>query len=174
MPKSKTQISSIYTKLSSIKPVTTTTTSTANNSTTSPTHHNKEKEKEPKVANNNKISSIPNYSNKTVKTTQIGNVMPSVKYINGNSNKTSIKKPELSPSKKVSQLVKPQIVLNNVNKMKRIPSKKSESDGNSHSSLSSSDSSLNANHEIIDLKNEYNSVKMVRNGISDCWSINWW
>ncbi len=148
--------------------MTTTTTTAATNISTFPPHKNSNnnKEKEQKVAS--KISSIPNYSNKTVKTTQIGNVLPSVKYINCNTNKNSIKKPELSPSKKVSQLVKPQIVLNNVNKINRIPSKKSESDGNSHSSLSSSDSSLNANHEIVDLKNEYNSVKMIRNGISDC------
>lgn len=172
LPKSKTQISSIYTKLSSIKP--TATTAPAATSQPSHNHHNPV---DPK--SNGKISSsIPNFSNKTVKTTQIGNVLP-IKLTNGNTK--SIKKPELSPinSKKVSQLVKPQIVLTNgspkggplngtKNGTKTIL-KKTESDGNSQSSLSSSDSSLNTNHrDLVDLKNEYNSVQNGKNGIANC------
>lgn len=160
LPKSKTQISSIYTKLSSIKP-TTCGNGTSSTATTSQNHGDS---KTP-----TKTSSIPNFSNKTVKTTQIGNVLPT-KLSNGN---TKPKKPELSHShtKKVSHLVKPTILLNNasvktsINGAKKI-TKNSESDGNSQSSLSSSDSSLNTNHQdLVDFRNEYNSTQK---GINNC------
>ncbi|CAO1340147.1 unnamed protein product [Diamesa serratosioi] len=88
LPKSKTQISSVYTKLSSIKPLSATNII----STTS---------------NANKNSSIPNYTNcKSVKTTSIGNAAAAVAANAGTKMSTT-----LAPAKKISQLVKPQVII---------------------------------------------------------------
>lgn len=96
LSKSKTQISSVYTKLSSIKP------QSANLIT----------------SNANKNSSIPNYTNcKSVKTTSIGNAVAvnATNYTN-NTNNTNNKgklsnESVTAPAKKISQLVKPQVII---------------------------------------------------------------
>lgn len=130
LSKSKTQISSIYTKLSSIKPTNLSTNASSRN------------------------SSIPNYVNtKPVKTTQIGNSQVSpAKMLNVTNTARS---PNRSP-KRIPQLVKPSIV-NGTNKvsskslMSFIP-KCDDSNGNSATSslsTSSSNSSLNASSRIV-------------------------
>lgn len=122
LSKSKTQISSIYTKLSSIKPTNTNLSTNANS----------------------RNSSIPNFLNpKPVKTTQIGSSQASpVKLLNvSNTARSPIKSP-----KRIPQLVKPSMVskaslINNF--MAKV-----DSNGNSATSslsTSSSNSSLNAN-----------------------------
>ncbi|CRL00117.1 CLUMA_CG013398, isoform A [Clunio marinus] len=127
MTKSKTQISSIYTKLSSIKPSSTSLTSNANSKN---------------------LSSASNFSNpKPVKTTQIGNLQGlSVKTLNVvNTARSPIKSP-----KRIPQLVKPNIT-NGASKISSKPfinfkTKPSDSNGNSATSslsTSSSNSSLN-------------------------------
>lgn len=94
LPKSKTQISSVYTKLSSIKPQSANLITTAN--------------KNP--------SSIPNYntnSSKSVKTTSIGNAV-AVNVTNNNTNikgKLSNESGTAPAVKKISQLVKPQVII---------------------------------------------------------------
>lgn len=130
LSKSKTQISSIYTKLSSIKPTNPSTNASSRN------------------------SSIPNYVNtKPVKTTQIGSSQAApTKTLNVTN---AVRSPIRSP-KRIPQLVKPSIV-NGANK---IPSKSlmsfmpksDDSNGNSATSslsTSSSNSSLNANSRIV-------------------------
>lgn len=136
LSKSKTQISSIYTKLSSIKPTNANSTSTANS----------------------RNSSIPNYMNpKPVKTTQIGSSQASpTRTLNvANAARSPIKSP-----KRIPQLVKPSIV-NGANKMSSkslisfLP-KSDDSNGNSATSslsTSSSNSSLNANGNISPVRN---------------------
>lgn len=122
LSKGKTQISSIYTKLSSITPTNTNSSSNAN------------------VRN----SSIPNYVNsKTVKTTQIGNSQ-------GSPTKSAPRSPVKSP-KRIPQLVKPALI-NGASKIaaKSLISfmPKDNSNGNSATSslsTSSSNSSLNIN-----------------------------
>lgn len=122
LSKSKTQISSIYTKLSSIKPTNTT-------------------------ASNNKSSSIPNFLNsKSVKTTQIGSCPVSpLKMSNiANSPRSPVKSPNRIP-----QLVKPSLAnkVSSKSLISFIP-KSDDSNGNSATSslsTSSSNSSLNNN-----------------------------
>lgn len=125
LSKSKTQISSIYTKLSSIKPT------NANASTNA----------------NSRNSSIPNYTNpKPVKTTQIGSSQSSpVKLLNPPN---TVRSPIKSP-KRIPQLVKPTMI-NKTSTKSLINSfmPKVDSNGNSATSslsASSSNSSLNAN-----------------------------
>lgn len=120
LSKSKTQISSVYTKLSSIKPTTTTAPSTANS----------------------RSSSIPNYL-KPVKTTQIGSSqMSPVKMSSGvNTARSPVKSP-----KRIPQLVKPTIVKSSKSLISFMPPKCDDSNGNSATSslsTSSSNSSLN-------------------------------
>jgi len=129
LSKSKTQISSIYTKLSSIKPTNASSTTTANS----------------------RNSSIPNYVNsKPVKTTQIGSSQSSpVKLLNAsNTARSPIKSP-----KRIPQLVKPSMVGKSL-----ISSfmPKVDSNGNSATSslsTSSSNSSLNAINGVIPVRN---------------------
>jgi hypothetical protein len=129
LPKSKTQISSVYTKLSSIKP----TNLNANA--------------------NSRSSSIPNYINsKTVKTTQIGSTQLSPsKLPSANAARSPVKSP-----KRIPQLVKPSIV-NGANKISSksllsfLP-KSDDSNGNSATSsmsTSSSNSSLNVSSSPV-------------------------
>lgn len=144
LPKSKTQISSIYTKLSSIKP-----TSKASSSTNA----------------NSRNSSIPNYvSSKSVKTTQIGSSQASPsKLLNVNN---TVRSPVKSP-KRIPQLVKPSVI----NGGSKLSSKniisfmtKDDSNGNSATSslsTSSSNSSLNANSTNVSPMRHY------------VWSSNW-
>lgn len=131
LSKSKTQISSIYTKLSSIKPTNPSTNASSRN------------------------SSIPNYVNtKPVKTTQIGSSLSSpTKMLNVTN---AVRSPIRSP-KRIPQLVKPSIV-NGSNKvsskslMSFIPKNDDNSNGNSATSslsTSSSNSSLNAISRIV-------------------------
>lgn len=133
LPKSKTQISSVYTKLSSIKPTNTNPSSNAN------------------IRN----SSIPNYVNaKTVKTTQIGSSHSSPTKVTGASNAAR------SPKRNIPQLVKPQIG-NGSNKTSSkslltfMP--KSSSNG------SSATSSLSTNSSNSSLNTNGNNLNPVRN-----------
>lgn len=122
LSKSKTQISSIYTKLSSIKP-------TANASST---------------AANLRSSSIPNYLNvKPVKTTQIGNSQLSPSKMSNAAN--TVRSPVKSP-KRIPQLVKPTVIKSSKSLISFMPPKSDDSNGNSATSslsTSSSNSSLN-------------------------------
>lgn len=129
LSKSKTQISSVYTKLSSIKP----TNLNANA--------------------NSRSSSIPNYINaKPVRTTQIGSTqMSPSKMQSANPTKSPVKSP-----KRIPQLVKPAII-NGANKLSSkslisfLP-KSDDSNGNSATSsmsTSSSNSSLNASSSPV-------------------------
>lgn len=102
LPKSKTQISSVYTKLSSIKPQSANVITTTTNTNTSNANKNP--------------SSIPNYNtncSKSVKTTSIGNAV-AVNVTNNNTNnkgKLSNDSATAPAVKKISQLVKPQVII---------------------------------------------------------------
>jgi hypothetical protein len=116
MTKSKTQISSVYTKLSSIKPT------NAKPST-----------------NNTKPTSIP--SSKTVKTTQIGISQPSLSKLSSES-----RLPGVKLAKRIPQLVKPGMNKSSSKSLSSFPNKNEDSNGNSANSsvsTSSSNSSLN-------------------------------
>lgn len=124
MTKSKTQISSVYTKLSSIKPTTNVKTSTTNNT---------------------KPSSIP--SSKTVKTTQIGISQPSLSKL---SNETRLQSVKLA--KRIPQLVKPGMSKSSSKSLSSFPNKNEDSNGNSANSsvsTSSSNSSLNGGLNVV-------------------------
>lgn len=160
LPKSKTQISSVYTKLTSIKP------QSANLITT--------------TSNANKNSSIPNYTNcKSVKTTSIGNAVVAVNATNNTNNTNS--KGKLSnesgtaPAKKISQLVKPQVIIGaskiaikSLKSFAMKPTLNSTQNTKPASSLSSSSSSSSLNSSTLaeNIKtNGYN--RSYKNGISN-------
>lgn len=129
LTKSKTQISSVYTKLSSIKP---TNVKSASSSNPRP-------------------SSIP--SSKTVKTTQIGTSQPSLLKLSNETRLLSNGNPAI---KRIPQLVKPGMNKLSSKSLSSFPhnsSKHEDSNGNSANSsvsTSSSNSSLNnVNHHRV-------------------------
>jgi hypothetical protein len=129
MTKSKTQISSVYTKLSSIKPT---------NAKTS-------------INNNTKPSSIPN--SKTVKTTQIGISQPSPLKLSSESRLQSVKL-----AKRIPQLVKPGMNKLSSKSLSSFPNKNEDSNGNSANSsvsTSSSNSSLNGGGGGLQIPRRY-------------------
>ena len=174
LPKSKTQISSVYTKLSSIKP------QSANLIITT-------------TSNANKNSSIPNYTNcKSVKTTSIGNASTAVAVVSAvnvatkmssatintntiHTNKGKLSNETISPAKKISQLVKPQVIIGASKiAIKSLKSFAMKPNGNSTQntkpasslSSSSSSSSLSSNTLAENIKtNGYN--RSYKNGISN-------
>ena len=156
LPKSKTQISSVYTKLSSIKPQSANLITTTTNT------------------NANKNSSIPNYTNcKSVKTTSIGNALA----VNATNNKGTLSYESGPPvvAKKISQLVKPQVIIGASKiAIKSLKSFAMKPTGNSTqntkpaSSLSSSSSSSSLSSSTLaeNIKtNGYN--RSYKNGISN-------
>lgn len=122
MTKSKTQISSVYTKLSSIKP---TNVKCSSN-------------------NNVKPSSIP--SSKTVKTTQIGTSQPSLLKL---SNEPRVLSNGTSTMKRIPQLVKSGLNKMSSKSLSSFPNKHEDSNGNSaHSSVSTSSSNSSLNNGL--------------------------
>lgn len=157
LSKSKTQISSVYTKLTSIKP------QSANLITT--------------TSNANKNSSIPNYTNcKSVKTTSIGHAVVAVNATNNTNSKGKLSNESgIAPAKKISQLVKPQVIIGaskiamkSLKSFAMKPTLNSTQNTKPASSLSSSSSSSSLSSSTLaeNIKsNGYN--RSYKNGISN-------